>query len=197
MHRVKVIAIALLSASAFVIAPIVSAADSFGLDATKNEAQKGMDVQFQSDIPTIVGEVIGTALSMISVLFFILMLYGGIRWMLARGNEDQAKKALDTIIAAIIGIIVIIASYAITSFVFKSVGGQAGSGPGDSYATSECNTYYGSVGLSCKSVATCGTDAGFITAVHTQIKQGSLNVSGSNKYIQNLCPGDATIVCCQ
>ena len=75
-------------------------------------------------LPQIVGNVIGTALSLIGVIFFALTIYGGFQWMTARGNEETTKKALHTITAAIIGIIIVLASYAITSFVFRSVEGS-------------------------------------------------------------------------
>lgn len=78
------------------------------------------------DIPTLAGNVIGTALSMIGVLFFILMIYGGFTWMTARGNEQQTEKAKTTITAAVIGMIIVLASYAITRFVFQAVSGGAG-----------------------------------------------------------------------
>jgi len=85
-------------------------------------------------LPEVVGSVIGTALSMVGVLFFGLMIYGGILWMTARGNDSQTEKAKNTMTAAVIGMIIILSSYAITSFVFKSVGNinqpSSGSGSG-------------------------------------------------------------------
>lgn len=105
-------------------APVVVYADSYGLEAT---AQRAGLTKYGNDVPTLAGSVIGTALSLISVVFFILMVYGGFLWMTAHGKEDQVKKAQETIIAAVIGIIVVLASYAITNFVFSSVSsGSAG-----------------------------------------------------------------------
>ncbi len=95
-------------------------ADSYGLDKTAEAS--GLDKAAPKEVTTIIGNIIGNALSLTSVIFFILMIYGGFRWMLARGNDEDSKKALDTIIAAIIGIIIILASYAITNFVFNSLG---------------------------------------------------------------------------
>ncbi|PLX26575.1 hypothetical protein C0581_04045 [Candidatus Parcubacteria bacterium] len=115
------------------IVSIASAADpkstKYGLDITAGAA--GLNT---GDVPTLVGNIIGSALSLISVLFFILMIYGGILWMLARGKDEQAKKALDTIIGAIIGIIIVLAAYAITNFVFSSVG-NVGAGSGSPAVT--------------------------------------------------------------
>lgn len=103
-------------------------ADQYGLEATASAA----DLVKETSVPTIIGNVIGAGLSLVTVLFFILMIYAGIKWMLARGDEGKAKEALDTIIAAIIGIVVVLAAYAITNFVFTSVGEQSGGGGGSS-----------------------------------------------------------------
>jgi len=83
-------------------------------------------------LPALAGDVIGRALTFVGVLFFVLMLYGGITWMLARGNEEYSRKAIGTITAAIIGLIIIAGSYAITQFVFNAAtgGGSGGSGAG-------------------------------------------------------------------
>jgi len=57
-------------------------------------------------------------LSFIGVLFLILMIYGGYTWMTAVGNEQQVTKARTIIVAALIGVLVTVAAYAITYFVF-------------------------------------------------------------------------------
>ena len=121
------------ASSIFTVDP---ASTKYGLDTTAGVAR----LPKIGDLPTIIGNVLGTALSLISVVFFGLMIYGGFMWMTARGNDEQAKKALETIFSAIIGIIIVMAAYAITSFVFssmKSPGGSAGSTP----ATPTAPTY--------------------------------------------------------
>jgi len=101
---------------------------SFGLNETAGAA--GL-TGYGNSVPKIVGNVIGTLLSMISVLFFVLVLYGGILWMTARGNSDQTGKALNTIIGATIGIVIVMGAYALTNFVFQ-LGGNTGNGGGNS-----------------------------------------------------------------
>lgn len=91
-------------------------ASNFGLDETAGAA--GL-TKYGNSVPTIAGNVIGTLLSMISVLFFVLVLYGGILYMTARGSSETTEKAINTIIAATIGIVIIIGAYALTNFVFK------------------------------------------------------------------------------
>lgn len=127
-------AFAAVFASVFFYAHSVSA--DYGLSATAGAA----GLSQERDVAGIIGNVIGAGLSLVTVLFFILMIYGGIRWMMARGKEEESKKALDTIIAAIIGIIIVLASYAITNFVFKSVGTAAGGGGGTPTAPKDPGT---------------------------------------------------------
>jgi hypothetical protein len=53
----------------------------------------------------------------------ILMIYGGYNWMTAAGDEQKIDKAKDTIRAAMIGLIIIIAAYAISIFVISRLWG--------------------------------------------------------------------------
>lgn len=109
----------------FFAMPALAQADDYGLSATAGAADLA---KFGTDLPGLIGNVLGTGLSLVGVLFFALMLFGGVTWMLAHGNAEQEKKALNTIVAAIIGILIVLGSYALTTFVFKSVG-SAGKTP--------------------------------------------------------------------
>lgn len=64
-----------------------------------------------------IAKIINAALSMIGVIFLVLMIYGGYIWMAARGDEAEAKKAKGIITMAIIGLVVVVAAYAISAFV--------------------------------------------------------------------------------
>jgi TRAP-type C4-dicarboxylate transport system permease small subunit len=72
-------------------------------------------------IPEIVGGLIGVFLSLLGVIFLILILYGGYIWMTSAGNETKVLQAKKIISNAIVGIIIIMSAYAITSFVFQAV----------------------------------------------------------------------------
>jgi len=103
-----------------IVTPVL--ADKYGLSDTAGRA--GL-TKYGDSVPVLAGSIIGTALSLISVIFFILIVYGGFLWMTAHGKEETVTKAKDTIIAAIIGLIIVLASFAITNFVFDSVNNQA------------------------------------------------------------------------
>jgi len=97
----------------------------FGL--TETSAGAGYDKTKQGDIYKLVGKGVSAFLSVIAILFFAMMLYAGIRWMTARGNEELVGKAKTALTAAIIGICITVAAYAISAFVFgkMGLGGQA------------------------------------------------------------------------
>ncbi len=63
---------------------------------------------------------INIVLSLIGVLFVILIIYGGILWMTAQGNDEQVKKARRIIFDSVTGLIIVVAAYAITWFVIYS-----------------------------------------------------------------------------
>ena len=51
------------------------------------------------------------------------MIYGGITWMTAGGNETTVTNAKKTITAAIIGLVIVISAYAITLFLGEGLAG--------------------------------------------------------------------------
>lgn len=71
----------------------------------------------ETTISTIAGRVVAAVLGLLGVLFISLMVYGGGLWMTAQGSEDQVEKAKTVIKNSVIGLIVVISSYAIYAFV--------------------------------------------------------------------------------
>ncbi len=63
------------------------------------------------------GLVANVVLSILGVLFIILIIFGGVQWMTAGGNEEKVKKAQERIKSAIIGLIITLSAYAIWSLI--------------------------------------------------------------------------------
>lgn len=63
------------------------------------------------------GAIIQGALGLVGFAFFILMVYGGFIWLTSRGSEDRVTKGKNIVIAAVIGLVVIVAAYAATWFI--------------------------------------------------------------------------------
>ena len=114
----------------FLILPYFVFATNPTLDSLVNVAEKGGNGAAaggpyatlgnsgqQYAVSKIAGQLITAVISLLGVIFLGLMIYGGYIWMTARGEEEKVKKSQDIIRAAIIGLIIIIAAYAITKFV--------------------------------------------------------------------------------
>ena len=73
-----------------------------------------------------IANIIKVVLSLLGFIFVILMIYAGILWMTAAGNEKQVQKAKDIVSRAAIGLIIVVSAYAITYFIFANLPGGAG-----------------------------------------------------------------------
>ncbi len=78
-------------------------------------------IQAAYDLPSIVGMIISVALSLVGIVMIVLIIYGGFIWMTAAGEEKKVSKAKDILQAAIIGLIIVLAAYAITWFVVEKL----------------------------------------------------------------------------
>ncbi len=77
---------------------------------------------------TIVGNVLNVALSFLALVALGLFLWAGFTWMTAAGNEDKIKTAKSTLAAAAIGLVIVLASWGITLYLFGTIGSATGSG---------------------------------------------------------------------
>lgn len=86
----------------------------------------------QVEVGQLAADVIRVVLSLLAIIFLGLTVASGFQWMTAQGNEETIKKAQGTLKAAIIGLIIVLAAYTITYFIFTNLpfGGPSGSGGG-------------------------------------------------------------------
>lgn len=125
--RITIITIAIALTAVF----ICNISTTLAVDAAKNGLNQSAGQAFLDgtpvnpdgenpgviiSLPGAIGTVIGALLSFIGIVFMILMIYGGVLWMTARGNESQVKEAKDLITAAIVGLVIVLSAYGITAF---------------------------------------------------------------------------------
>jgi hypothetical protein len=67
----------------------------------------------------IAANLIVGVLGLLGIIFMILLIYAGFRYMTSMGSEEQTSTAKGQIVSAVIGLFIILAAYAITSFVFS------------------------------------------------------------------------------
>ncbi len=119
-----VIGLTLAGAGLFAMAPNVWAIphpeDPYGLKTTASRTPYSDPATSQKTLPELIGGFIGVLLSLVGLVFLVLSVYGGFKWMTAAGDEDSVKEGRDTLVNAAIGIALIMCAYALTTFLFDS-----------------------------------------------------------------------------
>ncbi len=92
-------------------------------DNLKN-LQKGIGGNVPTDLTVVVGNVIKTVLSLVGIIFLVLTVYAGYLWMTAGGEDEQVNKAKEIIKSSIMGLFIVVSSYAITVFITSRFSGQ-------------------------------------------------------------------------
>ncbi|MEK7139353.1 MAG: hypothetical protein AAB817_01500 [Patescibacteria group bacterium] len=103
----------------FLAVPLVSqaVASDYGLTGIAEKAYGKDTVQKLSDDPVVIaGAVAGVALSVLGIVFLILIVLAGIKWMMAQGNQDKVTEARNAIVHALIGLVIVVAAYSIVKY---------------------------------------------------------------------------------
>jgi len=118
-QKVFLVCCTILALASLAVPLLSQAAPSDALDKLKSVGGEayGVGAEEPRSLPEIIGGIIQTALSILGIVAAILIIYAGYVWMTARGKEERVTKAKETLEAAIIGLIIIMAAYAITYFV--------------------------------------------------------------------------------
>ncbi|MBT5808631.1 hypothetical protein HOI18_05155 [Candidatus Uhrbacteria bacterium] len=87
--------------------------DSIGSDAS-------------NDLPTLIGNLIAVLLSVLGIIFVMLTVYAGFLYLTAAGDDSKVNKAKSLLTQGIIGLVIIVAAYAIANFVIDSLISAAG-----------------------------------------------------------------------
>ena len=118
-----------LALSILVILPVFT----FGLTAHAQSAADNMlwggyesNVQTatglgNTDPREMAGSVINIFLGFLGIIAVLLILFGGFKWMTAAGDEGKVDEAKKLIAAGVIGLVVILAAFAIAQFVISAL----------------------------------------------------------------------------
>lgn len=123
MNKVKTIILSLalmtgIAAGAAVLSPAYAGA------SIKSEINKGVNATGTKEdgksMDNVVKTVINVMLYIIGALAVIMLVFGGIRYVTSGGNSTQVTAAKNTILYAVVGLIIAIFAYAIVNFVIDS-----------------------------------------------------------------------------
>jgi len=74
-----------------------------------------------ADVTTVIQNVIRILLFIVGAAAVIMLIIGGIRYVMSSGDQNAVAGAKNTILYAIIGIIVAVLAYAAVQFVFDQI----------------------------------------------------------------------------
>jgi len=75
----------------------------------------------QKDLPQLIGNIINVVLGFMGIILLGYLLYAGFLWMTSGGEDKKVDQAKTMIRNAIVGLVIIVASVAISNFVLNSL----------------------------------------------------------------------------
>ena len=109
-------------------------------DSAADLIKQGADSTGQQDSRSagdIAKDVVNIMFFIVGVMAVIMIIWGGIRYVLSAGNSAALTSAKNTIMYAVIGLIVAILAYTIVNFVINTVSGNGGSSSSNSSNSSD------------------------------------------------------------
>ena len=122
----KIIALTLVALGAITLMPAESYAvtdvcNTAGLSEEVRDAA-GCNNNTKNALPDIIKGILLTVIAAAGLVAVIFVIIGGVNYMTSTGDPGKAKKAKDTILYALIGLVISVLSFAIVNFV---IGGMS------------------------------------------------------------------------
>lgn len=110
--------LAVSSALVAAITPLIASATPLDIGTVYGE---NIGLGTNTDIKTVIVNIIRLVLGFLGLIAVIIVLYGGFQWMTASGNEEKVSSARATLTAGLIGLVIILAAYAISAYVITII----------------------------------------------------------------------------
>ncbi|MDD5121325.1 MAG: hypothetical protein PHV78_00615 [Patescibacteria group bacterium] len=112
------IAVSLLIMIFLAIAPVLTSyAQVEELERTACTAE----ICGQTDLAIIVGRIVRIVLGFLGLIAVVIIIIGGFQWMTSGGNEEKITKAKSLMMNGVIGLFIILISYALAMFVLSRI----------------------------------------------------------------------------
>ena len=116
MKSIKKIALASASAISGLLLPVKVALAAF------DDIEVDPGTGYATDFGKMFSSILNVVMLIAAVLVFAFLIYGGVQWITSGGDKTKAEEARNKITAAIIGLIIVAASYAVITLVVNFLG---------------------------------------------------------------------------
>lgn len=93
-----------------------------------------------SDPRMIVAKIIRIILGFLGIIAIGLIMYAGFIWMTASGEEEKIEKAKKIMISAAIGLVIVVSSFGIASYIISRLGDAVGGGSSGGSCNPACSS---------------------------------------------------------
>ena len=123
MNKLKLILAGLLVVPtvALAVAPAASAEGNLTLNSGVDSAQGEGVGQVSTDPESLVKKFVNIFLFAVGALSVIMLIWGGIRYTTSAGDSNKVQAAKNTVLYAIVGLVVAILAYAIVNMVIGKI----------------------------------------------------------------------------
>lgn len=95
----------------------ISAVSVFGADSINLNASGTFSSLGGITITSIVSGAIRLVLILASLIFFFMLVWGGIQWMMSGGDKNAAEQARSKITNALVGLVIVFSAWAIMALI--------------------------------------------------------------------------------
>lgn len=124
MNKLKALVASLMLATGAFLLPAVALAQNNPFNAAQNLANdvaNNAGITSNRTLPQIIGQIINIILGFLGIVLLLIILYSGFLWMTAGGDSKKVAEAQARIGNAVVGLIIIVAAFAISNFVLGSL----------------------------------------------------------------------------
>lgn len=147
-----------------------------------------------TDPRLLIARIIQIALSFLGIIAILLTLYAGFTWMSSGGDEDKISRAKQILKNAVIGLVIILSSWAITTYLISKITGSLGSALNPGFSNNAPRIFsdpgFGAIGA-------CSVDSVYPEHNQTDVARNTTIVISFKEEIglQGLCADNAGKSC--
>ena len=118
MDKLKLIVVGIVATLAFVTVPVAQA--QYNLDRVISDSKGDNVADKVNDPQQLVRGIVNGILYFVGILSVVMLIWGGILYTTSSGDSNKVTTAKNTIMYAVIGLVVAIFAYAIVNFVLTT-----------------------------------------------------------------------------
>lgn len=124
--KLVVAIISIFSLSSFLLTPAVLAANpcDSSLPDSVRQANGCPGTDSGTSLPNIIRNILIAIIGVVGVIAVIFIIIGGVKYITSSGDSEALRKAKNTILYAVIGLIICVLSFAIVNFTINRIIGS-------------------------------------------------------------------------